>query len=54
MITIPNKKNVFEKRLEVKISHQEIFKFLILKHPMPIPIIHVLFLEFLLPLPIER
>jgi hypothetical protein len=42
------------KKLEVRIDKQEILKSLIFRHPMPIPKRHVLLLEFLLPLPIER
>jgi hypothetical protein len=47
VIFIPNKKHAFEKRLEVKINKQKNSN---LKHPRR----HVLLLEFLLPLPIER
>jgi hypothetical protein len=54
MIPIPHKKHVLEKRLEVRIDKQKKLKSLIFKHPMLTPKRHVLLLEFLLPLPIER
>jgi hypothetical protein len=54
MITIPNKKHAPGKRLEVRIDKQKRLDFFILRHPMPIPRRHVLFLEFLLHLLIER
>jgi hypothetical protein len=54
VIPIPHKKHVPKDKLEVKIGKQEIFKSLILKHPMSTLKKHVLVLEFLLPFPIER
>jgi len=54
MIPIPHKKYALGKRLKVRISKQEKLKSFILKHPMSTPRKHVLFLEFLLPLLIER
>jgi hypothetical protein len=41
-------------RLEVMINKKKRLKYLILKHPVLSPKIHVLILEFFLPLPIER
>jgi hypothetical protein len=54
MITIPNKKHALKKKLKVKIDKQERLKFLIFKHQMPTPRRHMLLLEFLLPLLVER
>jgi hypothetical protein len=54
VIPIPHKKHAPRERLEVRIGKQGVLKSLILRHPMSIPKIHVLLLEFLLPLLIER
>jgi hypothetical protein len=54
VIPIPNNKHALEKKLEVQIGKQEKLKSLILKHPMLTTKIHVLLLEFFLPLPIEK
>jgi hypothetical protein len=54
MIPIPHKKHELGKRLKVRIIKQEKLISFILRHLMSTPIKHVLFLEFLLPLPIER
>jgi hypothetical protein len=54
VITILDKKHGLGERVEVRIGKQKNFKSFIFKHPMPIPRKHVLLLEFLLPLPIDR
>jgi hypothetical protein len=54
VIPIPHKKHTPRKIIEVKIDKQERFKSLIFKYPVSIRRRYVLFLEFLLPLPIKR
>ncbi len=54
MFSSHTKKHALGKGIKVKIDKQEKLKFLILIHLMHTPKRHVLLLEFLLPLPIER